>query len=40
MFTCILTEDRIYDYAVRLAARTDYMKEYRGSIFGGIDRHA
>ena len=28
MFTCFLTEDRIYDYAVKPAAGTDYMKDY------------
>ena len=32
--------DRIYDYAVKSAAGTDYMKDYWESIFGGIDSHA
>ena len=40
MFTCFLTEDRIYDYAVKLAAATFKRSIAAGSIFGGIDSHA
>ena len=40
MFTCFLTEDRFYDYAVKLAAATFKRSIGTGSIFGGIDSHA
>ena len=37
MFTCFLTEDRFYNYAVKLAAVTFKRSIAAGSIFGGID---
>ena len=40
MFTCFLTEDRFYNYAVKLAAVTFKRSIAAGSIFGGIDSHA
>ena len=40
MFTSFLTEDRFYNYAVKLAAVTFKRSIAAGSIFGGIDSHA